>query len=39
MDLDKHKELSKQKRKKNQSFFRSLKKVKLKTLDNIIHNF
>ena len=38
MDLDKHKELSKQKRKKNQSFFRSLKKVKPKTLDNIIHN-
>tara|TARA_B110000008_G_scaffold53921_1_gene53289 strand:+ start:267 stop:755 length:489 start_codon:yes stop_codon:yes gene_type:complete len=38
MDLDKHKQLSKQKRKKNQSFFRSLKKVKPKTLDNIIHN-
>lgn len=38
MDLDKHKELSKQKRKKNKSFFRSLKKVKPKNLDNIIHN-
>ena len=37
MDLAHHKEQSKLKSKENQQFFKSLKKIKPKVLDKIIH--